>query len=110
MPEESTEVRIARLEERLEASDRALDLARVSMENWKAASNEWRKENIDQRNLYPTTDKVISLVASVETRLIVLEKSSSVNSGRHSAYNLMWAVVGSIVGIAFGVILTRLLR
>ena len=110
MPEESTEVRIARLEERLEASDRALDLARGSMESWKAASNEWRKENIDQRNLYPTTDKVISLVASVEARLLLLEKSRSVDSGRHSAYSLMWAVVGSIIGIIFGVVLTRILR
>jgi lipid II:glycine glycyltransferase (peptidoglycan interpeptide bridge formation enzyme) len=111
MSDENGELRIAvaRLEERLKAADQALELARESLERWQAASNEWRKENIDQRNLYPTTDKVNAMIAAIESRVATMEKAGTFTAGKHGAFGTVWAAIAGLAGIIAGSALTALL-
>jgi hypothetical protein len=105
---QTLEIEIARLQEQKTASDRALELARVALEHSQAASNEWRQENIDQRGLFVTDDKVRGLLSAeaierraLEGRVAVLEKVGSEGQGRHGAFDSLWT---RAIGIAFVVI------
>jgi hypothetical protein len=110
------DIKVARLEERLIASDRALELARESLKSWQAASNEWRQENIDQRAQYMTIDKTQALLAaesaqrySLEARVRILEDTAKLSVGQHSAINTTWVVVAFIIttGIAIITVFVR---
>jgi hypothetical protein len=105
------DVKIARLEEKLAASDRALELARQALGTWQAASNEWRQENIDQRAMYMTTDKATSLIQAessqryaLEARVRVLEDSNKSDTGRHGAFNTTWIVIAFIITTAISIV------
>ena len=67
-------------------------------------SNEWRKENIDQRALFMTEDKTRGLLAeeaserrAIDGRVAVLEKGGSSATGRHSAFEDIWLKLTVIV-------------
>jgi hypothetical protein len=106
------EVEVARLQEQEKAADRALVIANKALEHSQASSNEWRKENIDQRATYPTISKVDGQFStesserrSLENRIILLEKSGSADQGKHSAFDVVWvraAVVISMLLTAIG--------
>lgn len=99
----------------MKAADAALVLAHGMMETWKESSNEWRKENMDQRAQYITIDKANALISveaslrgALEGRVRVLEDSSKMEGGGHSALSTAWIVVAftissiiSIVSIYF---------
>lgn len=90
-------VKIARLEERLMAADKALELARQISTAWQLSSNEWRKENIDQRALYPTSDKVTALISAVEIRLTLLEKVNQEKSGEFTGSINVLSVINTVL-------------
>lgn len=103
---ESTMIKVARLEERLMASDKALDLARASLTAWQSASNEWRQENIDQRAMFMTIDKAQSLVAteaalraSLEGRIWAIEQARQVDVGKQAAFSSTWAITCTVITI-----------
>lgn len=108
------EVKVARLEEQEKAGDRALAIASRALEHSQTVSNEWRKENIDQRALFPTTAKVDGQFQTeaaerraVESRVYVLEKASNADQGKHSA-NILWlglaiTIVNILIGVVFHV-------
>jgi hypothetical protein len=108
------EIEIARLQEQKDGSERALVLAREALEHNQAVSNEWRKENIDQRALFMTQEKAQGLINSeaqerraLDGRVSVLERQASSYTGSHSTIESVWvkavAVAGLILGI-FGLI------
>jgi hypothetical protein len=111
----SLEVEVARLQEQQIAGDKALIIANKSLEHTQAVSNEWRKENLDQRALFPTTNKVdgqFSVEASerraLEGRVLLLEKGSTVGQGRQSAFGDVWVkfvVVATLLMAALGLFL-----
>src|ERR1700733_1640888 len=94
---QALEIEIARMQEQKKAADMALELARRALEHSQAASNEWRQENIDQRSLFMSEDKVRGLMATeaterraLEGRVGVLEKAGSTGEGRHGAFDSVW--------------------
>jgi hypothetical protein len=89
---------IARLQEQIKASDRALTLADAVLEQWKHGTNEWRQENVDQRNLFPTKDRVDGLIDTVNGRINTLEKQGAKLSGVWAVVVLLWPVA---VALAF---------
>ena len=93
---------IARLQEQIKANDRALVLADEVLEQWKRGTNEWRQENVDQRNLFPTKDRVDGLIDTVNGRINTLDKQGAKLSGSVAALVFIWPI---IVGIIVGVIL-----
>lgn len=99
-------VQLARLEEKLMASDKALDLARVALQAWQATSNEWRQENIDQRAMYMTREKVESLISAesisrnaLSNRLELLEQKAQVDMGSQKAASSIWAVAVTVTTV-----------
>ena len=111
----SLEIAVARLQEQQVAGDKALVIANKSLEHTQAVSNEWRKENLDQRALFPTTNRVdgmFSVEASerraLEARVILLEKGSTVGQGRQSAFSDVWVkfvVVATLLMAGIGLFL-----
>lgn len=96
----SLEIKIVRLEERLIASDRALELARDGMEIWKAHTNEVREQILDERKLFSSTGRVDSLTSRIEN----LEKINERISGIGTKIDRTWAYVVIIIGFMFSVI------
>src|ERR1700730_6725130 len=83
------EIEIARLQEQKDGSERALVLAREALEHNQAVSNEWRKENIDQRALFPTSQRVDGQFATesaerraLEARIAQLEQAGKRDEGK----------------------------
>lgn len=68
-PTETIDVRVARLEERSQATNRALDIAAEALKEYKAVSNEWRAALSDQRTLYITRSEVIAITVVAMTIL-----------------------------------------
>jgi hypothetical protein len=100
------EIEIARLQEQKEASGEALLLANAALQHNQAISNEWRKENIDQRALFMTKIEVQGLLneeagnrRALEGRVTVLEKASSTYSGEKSAIDSVWIKAIAIAGL-----------
>ena len=110
----SLEIDVARLQEKSKAAHDALAIASAALEHNQAVSNEWRKENIDQRALFMTDDKVRGLLAeeaserrAVEGRVTVLEKSASSDIGKRSAFDAVWvkgAVIATLILTGIGVV------
>ena len=108
------EVSVARLQEQEKAKAEALVIAREALSHSQQVSNEWRKENIDQRALYPTTPKMEGMFAtesserrSLENRIIVLEKAGATGGGRHAAFEAVWvkfAAVAALVMTALSIV------
>lgn len=67
--------KVARIEERLLASDNASKITAHALDAYKASANEWRQALNDQRSLFVTRAEVVSIVS------------------------LMLVVVGIIVGV-----------
>lgn len=59
---ESVDVRLARLEERVNAAEEALEIASAALESYKTGANEWRQALNDQRLQYPTKMEVVAMV------------------------------------------------
>ena len=113
------EIKLARLEEKIAARDQALMLATDTLKAWQSSSNEWRKENIDQRNLFMTIDKAQSLIAAeqslraaLEARVAVLEQSLSALSGKSTGSAITWAAAATITSITISLIyfILRIIR
>lgn len=109
------EVEVARLQEKIIAGDRALTLAREALEHAQAASNEWRQENLDQRALFMTEEKVRGLMTAeeiqrraLEGRVVVLEKASLMYAGGHTTVESVWVKAIGLLGlllVVLGIIL-----
>jgi hypothetical protein len=100
------EVDVARLQEQEKASDRALIIAADALRHAQATSNEWRKENLDQRALFPTTNKVdgqftteASERRALEARVVLLEKAGNAGQARSSAFGDVWVKFVAIAGL-----------
>jgi hypothetical protein len=98
------EISVARLQEQEKASDKALTIATDALKHSQSVSNEWRKENLDQRALFPTTNKVDGQFATegaerraLEARVLILEKSGNVGEGKHSAFEAVWVKFAVVV-------------
>jgi hypothetical protein len=107
--DEVTELRIdvARLQTQKEGDETALELAKKASDHAQAASNEWRKENIDQRALFTTKNTVDGLMAeeraerrALEARVKVIETVGSKDEGKHSAFDAIWVKVAVIATLA----------
>lgn len=99
-------VRLARIEEKVNAADNALVLARESLTRWQTTSNEWRQENIDQRAEYLTIEKGNSLINiegaarnALEARVRILEQTSIQSSGKSQGSNSVIAIIFTIITI-----------
>jgi len=100
---------IARLEERLAASDRALMLSSSNLEAWKASANEWRGALDDQRQEFVT--KIEFQV--MDGRVSKLETSQLQDTGRSSALGSVWIVAVAVIGMLLavtGIVLSITLR
>jgi hypothetical protein len=62
MTEETPDVRMARLEERIKASDSATKLAADALEAWKLSANEWRQTLQDRDARYVTRPEVLAFL------------------------------------------------
>lgn len=112
------EISVARLQEQEKAADKALTIATDALKHSQSVSNEWRKESLDQRALFPTTNKVDGQFATegaerraLEARVLILEKSGNVGEGKHSAFETVWvkaAVVATLL-IALAGLISKLL-
>ena len=101
------EIAVARLQEQELASDRALVIANQSLQHSQAVSNEWRKENIDQRALYPTISKMEGMFATegserraLENRIVVLEKGQSSDLGKNATWGIVLVIAIALLGVA----------
>ena len=88
---------IARLEERLKASETALVLAREISMAWQASSNEWRKENMDQRSLYATIEKAEGMFKALDIRLLAMERTQFVSTGEEKGKMNVWGIINSVL-------------
>jgi hypothetical protein len=107
---QALEIQIARLQEKIIAQENALVLARQALERSQAASNEWRQENIDQRALFMTEDKVRGLMDTEESkrnalegRVVILERANFLAQGSHVTAESVWvkgfAIAGALMGL-----------
>jgi hypothetical protein len=101
------ELDIARIQTREIASKEALEISRNAYEHAQANSNEWRKENLDQRALFPTTEKVEAMVAkevsqreALAERIGALETIHSSQEGRGGAFKAVWTQFLLVAGLA----------
>lgn len=74
MSEEDLALKIARLEERLNASDRATKIAQEALTHYQTVSNEWRQALNDQRAQFVTLDKVFAIVGLAMAILTIIFK------------------------------------
>jgi hypothetical protein len=100
------EISVVRMEQRIVDTDKALVLAREISTAWQKSSNEWRDENRDQRALYPTLDKVATMIAmetssreALEGRVRVLEQTAQALLGKNAGSGRTWDVA-LVVGAA----------
>lgn len=100
--------KIARLEEKLVASDKALELAREAMKVWQEDSNKVREQIKDERTFFFT----IADSKILELRIRSLEERSNEVAGKQFGSDKAWAYVVVIVGLIFGLaeIIIRLLK
>jgi hypothetical protein len=119
----SVETRIARLEERLDAGDRARDVALAAMDRRLDSMNEFRNTLRDQQNTFLRTDQYsmshenlaqqIAIVRSDLTALrIKVETGSAAMTGRWLGYAAFGAVfvtivAGLLVHLLDGLVATR---
>lgn len=55
------EIKIARLEERSVAADKAVDLARAALDAYQKANDGWRQAMNDQRSQFVTIDRLLGV-------------------------------------------------
>lgn len=120
--------------ERFDSRDRAREVFEKNLRDWQHQSNEWRKENADQRSLFVSKSEVKADLAEakserlflistereerlrndnietlarqqLETRIIFLEKLKDEGTGKSYAFNIIWAVALSAIS-AIGTIVT----
>lgn len=108
----SLEVELAVLKQSGFDSDKALIIADAALKHSQEVSNEWRKENIDQRDLFPNKDEVNGKFATeaserraLEQRIVVLERAGSAGQGAHSAniyaIGLVIVAINIIIAVMF---------
>lgn len=104
--------RIARLEEKGLGMDKALELADARLKAWQESSNEWRKENIDQRALFITREKAESLFNEVNLRLSILEKNKVSTGGEKIAYHNVWVILVAVISflISLSVLIVMIVK
>lgn len=98
---------IARLQEKVTAAAAALEIARQTMESYKITNNEWRQENLDQRSLFPTEDKVRGLIDALAMQVNMLKENRQEEMGRHAGLNSVWVAVtvgGALFLTAIGIV------
>ena len=122
------------VDEKFESRDKALDIAERNLRDWQHSSNEWRKENAEQRSLFVTNLEMKANLAELKTerlllfstekeerlkfensenlarqalevRIVTLEKLKDEGSGKSRAFNIIWAVALSAIS-AIGTIIT----
>jgi hypothetical protein len=71
---ESGDVRLARMEERVLAAEKATSLAFAALESWKASANEWRQALNDQRTQYPSRSEMFAYLMAGLTALGLVMK------------------------------------
>lgn len=86
------ELQIARLQEQKVASAEALVIARNALEHNQEISNEWRKENLDQRALFLTKIEAFGITNALDARVAMLERD------RNSVWVRALIIAGSIIG------------
>jgi len=103
--------RIVRLEEKIIANEKALTIASESLKHNQEVSNEWRKENIDQRNLFLTIEKGQSLIAveaamrnALDVRINNLEKFSNIGAGRIVGLSQFWNVLITVLALSISIL------
>lgn len=103
----SLDVKVAILEQSKIDSEKALGIAELALKHSQSVSNEWRKENIDQRGLFPNKEEVngklateAALRGALEGRIYVLEKANNTDAGRHSAFDTVWMKGAMIATLA----------
>jgi hypothetical protein len=92
-------------------SDKALAIADEALKHAQQVSNEWRKENIDQRNLFPDKNEVNGRFTvegtrreALEARVSVIEKVGSSAVGRHSAFDDVWLKLTVVAALLVSVV------
>jgi hypothetical protein len=101
------EIKMAVIETKQSEGDKALDLAREITDAWKLTANEWRDENVDQRNLYLTIEKGQALVAvesaqrgTLESRVSNLQEVIKINQGEKMGSSDVWKNIVTIFSMA----------
>jgi hypothetical protein len=86
------ELEIVRLKEQKVASSEALIIARDSLQHNQEVSNEWRKENIDQRVLFVTKIESFGITNALDARVTILERD------RNAVWVRALIIAGAIIG------------
>lgn len=64
MADTELSIKVARLEERLIASEKALILAEHALTSWQVSSNNWRQALSDQQGKFVTLDTVLAIATA----------------------------------------------
>lgn len=67
-------IRIVRLEEKILAAEKSLDISRAALIDWQHASNEWRKLVNDQQDRFVTMDKLLAVIGSMVAVILLMMK------------------------------------
>ena len=95
--------RVAKLEEKAKAQDKALELAGKELDSWKKSHNKWRQENLELQSRFMTVERGESLKNEIDLRLSILEKTSNSNKGKDTAYHNVWVVVVAVASFLISV-------
>jgi ribosomal protein RSM22 (predicted rRNA methylase) len=112
LPENFYDLReeVARLQEQLKASEKALVLANSVMDAWRASSNEWRGALTDANTRFATTKEVEAMIAKEEAErkglaatVAALEKSRFELAGRSTGIGTSWGIVATVIVMLIGI-------
>lgn len=105
---EQVRIDVARLQEQAAGNEKALELATKTLDAYKANSNEWRQENLEQRAIFPSEDKVHGWFETVNTRVGSLENSTNIrlasleasrteDLGKRGGFSTVWGVTVTVI-------------
>jgi hypothetical protein len=100
---ESLPEKIARLEERIRASDKALEVANASMQERLAGMNEFRAQLKDQASRFANRDEVDLKLDPIVKDIRELREFKSLLTGKADQHSVNMALVTSIVGIVVAI-------
>ena len=96
------EILVARLEEKLVASEKSVGVTQLAFDEFKKSSNEWRAALNDQRALFVTFDGYEAKHAPLELRVTNLESTRNVDSGKSVGVEHFWSVINTVLILILG--------
>ena len=83
----------------LAAAEKAIGVAEVNSEKWRANANEWRAAMSDRENRFAAKSEISLQMQSVNDRLNTLELARASNIGKGTSYTMLWAVAITVINL-----------